>query len=367
MKCRTILAMCMLFPGVFAWAQDGQAIPNTNLSTADPGVEMPYTSVLTPPMPITGWQKPPMFSSETSRSNFVMGGLRFDTGYDDNVLMTPSNPISDVGYLILPSIEIGLTRERWNLNLDYSLGFTINQQVAERNQTAQNLQVLFDYRLSPHVTAQIHESFEKGQQSVFQFAWRHIDCCTGPAAQPNPVVVTPLADRTANTTGLDLTYQFSASNLVGASGDFYFVTYNTPSDSTSQSNLINSSSSGGSAFFARQFSGRQWAGIVYNFQRLLSIRQSHECESDFVVLFHFHWIPRDTFGLGRSGARGECDPKCAGTRDWRHQFHEFAGALGRCRGSGLVMGGKADECSSRLPAPSQRRRRTGAGCESATC
>lgn len=264
MKCRTVLAICMVFPGAFAWGQDGHTAPIAGLDT-----EIPYTSVLTPPKPITGLQAPPMFSSESPRSNFVMGSLQIDTGYDDNVLMTPSNPISDVGYLMLPRIKIGQTRERWNLNFEYGLGFTINQQVAERNQTAQNLQVLFAYRLSPHVTAQIHENFEKANSLFSDRLGGTPIAGPGPLQQPNAFLARPLSDRTANTTGLDLTYQFSASSLVGASGDFYFVRYNTPADSTSQSNLINSSSSGGSAFFAHRFSGQHWAGIVYDFQRLL--------------------------------------------------------------------------------------------------
>ena len=85
------------------------------------------------------------------------------------------------------------------------------------------------------MTAQIHENFEKANSLFSDRLGGTPVVGPGPLQQPNAFVVTPLADRTANTTGLDLTYQFSASSLVGASGDFYFVTYNTPAGSTSQS------------------------------------------------------------------------------------------------------------------------------------
>ncbi len=265
MKCRTILAVCMVFPAILARAQhEHSAAP------AATGPDPSYTSDLTPPMPVSGLQMPLMFSSETPRSNFVTGSLQLDTGYDDNVLITPSNHLGDVGYLILPRIEISQTRERWNLNFEYSLGLTINQRVVERNQTAQNLQLLFAYRLSPHVTAQIHENFVKANSLFSDRLGGSSVVGPGPLQQPNPFGVTPLADRTANATGLDLTYQFSASSLVGASGDFHSVTYNAPEGSTSPvTGLIDSAAWGGNAFYARQFSGRHWAGVTYNFQRLL--------------------------------------------------------------------------------------------------
>jgi hypothetical protein len=251
----------------FSWAQeDSHTVPIPAII----GPEMPYTEILTPPMPVSGMQMPLTFSSESPRSNFVMGSLQFGVGYDDNLFSTPSNHISDESYLILPSFDIGQTRERWNWDFGYSPGFTINQRVTEQNQAAQNLSMVFAYRLSPHVTVQINEHFEKANSLFSGLLGNTTVAGPGPLQQPNSSVLTPVADRTGNTTGLDLTYQFSASSLVGASGNYYFVNYDSPANSAAgTSSLIDSRSWGGNAFYARRFSNRHWAGVTYNYQRLL--------------------------------------------------------------------------------------------------
>lgn len=258
-------AISAVLLGTLSWAQGEHSVP-----LAAVGPELAYTEVLTPPMPVSGLQMPLTFSSETPRRNFVMGSAQLGSAYDDNVLATPSGHISDVSYLILPSVVIGQTRERWNWDFSYSPGFTINQRVAERNQAAHNLYLLFDYRLTPHVTAQIREGFEKSNTLFSGLLGSAPAGGPGPLQQPNTSVITPFADRTANNSGLDLTYQFSASSLVGASGNFYFVNYATPANSTVPSYaLIDSHAWGGNAFYAHRFSNGQWAGVTHNFQRLL--------------------------------------------------------------------------------------------------
>lgn len=251
----------------FSWAQeDLHTVPVPAII----GPEMPYTEVLTPPMPVSGVQMPLTFSSENPRSNFVMGTLQFGASYDDNMFTTPSNHISDESYSILPSLDLGQTRERWTWDFGYRAGFTFNQHVTEANQEVHDLRLLFAYRLSPHVTAQIHENFEKTNGLISGFVGSASVSGPGPLQQSNESVVTPWTDQTRNNTGLDLTYQFSASSLVGASGSYYFVNYDSATSSpVSTSGLVDTRSWGGNGFCARRFSNRHWAGVTYNFQRLL--------------------------------------------------------------------------------------------------
>jgi len=122
--------------------------------------------------------------------------------------------------------------------------------------------------LSPHVTARIHESFQK-TNSLFSDVLGSPSAVPGPLQQPNTSGMTPLANRTGNTSGLDLTYQFGAGSLVGANGNFYFENYDAPSTSTTANYLIDTRSWGGNAFYAHRFFSRHWAGFTYNFQRLL--------------------------------------------------------------------------------------------------
>lgn len=265
MKQHILVTISVSVLAAVSWSQKLDLAPTPAF-----GDELPYTEILTPPMPVSGLQMPLMFSSETSRSNFVMGGVQLGTGYDDNILATPGAHISDISYLISPTIVIGQTRARWSWDFGYSPGFTINQRVTERNQATHSLYLLFDYRLTPHITAQIRESFEKSNTLFSGLLGSTPVAEPGPLQQPNTSVVTPFANRTANNTGLDLTYQFSASSLVGASGNFYIVNYDAPSNSAVSSyGLIDSHSWGGNAFYAHRFSNGQWAGVTHNFQRLL--------------------------------------------------------------------------------------------------
>ena len=265
MKRRIILAIAISILGTSGWGQNVNSDPAPAF-----GTELPYTEVLAPPMPVTGLHRALAFSSETPRSNFLMGSLKFGVGYDDNVFSTPSDHISDVSYLVLPSIDFAQSRGRWNWDFGYSPGFTINQRVSQRDETAQNLHLLMAYRLSPHVTAQLRENFEKTSSLFSGLLDSSPAAGYGSLQQPNTSVITPLANRTGNTTGLDLTYQLSASALVGASGDFYFVNYDVPTESSTPSTgLIDSRSWAGNGFYARRFSNRHWAGVTYTFQRLL--------------------------------------------------------------------------------------------------
>ena len=259
------LTAVLLSFSVVGWAQDGSS-HTVPIPAISPGV--PYTTELTPPLPVTTVQRPLTFSSETERGNYITGRLQVGAGYDDNILVQPSHHVDDVSYMVTPSIEIGQTRERWDWDFGYSPGFVINQRVFERNQAAHNLHLLFDYRLSPHVTAQVHEGFER-TNSLFSGLTGPPEIGPGPLQKPNTSGVTPFANRTANTSGLDLTYQFGVGSLVGASGNYNFVNYDAPAGLISTNyGLADTRAWGGDGFYAHRFSNQHWAGLSYDFQRL---------------------------------------------------------------------------------------------------
>jgi hypothetical protein len=263
-KRHILISLSIVLLASLVWGQDGHTVPASPI-----GPELPYTEVLTPPMPVRGVQMPLTFSSETERSNYLMGSLQFGLGYDDNLLARPTNRISDESYMVLPSVNIGQTREQWSWDFGYRAGFTFNQHVTDLNQGVHDLSLLFAYRLSPHVTAQIHENFGKTTSLFSGLPSSTPGTDPGLLQQPNQSVITPWADQTRNTTGLDLSYQFSASGLVGGSGNFYFVNYDSPSGVTrSSGSLIDTQSWGGNVFYARRFASRHWAGVTYKVQRL---------------------------------------------------------------------------------------------------
>jgi len=255
------VAIAAVFLVTVGWGQDGHTVPASAL-----GPEMPYTVVLTPPTPVNGVQMPLTFSDD-SRGNFLSGGIQLGSGYNDNALVTPNNPVSNVSILVLPRIEIRQNRERWNLDFAYSPGIMINQNLSEQNQFAHSLSFTMNYRLSPHVNLQLRDNFAK-TNNLFSGLFGNAPG-PGPLQQSNSSVITPLADSTSNNSGLDLTYQLSASSLVGISGNYYFVNYRSIAGTTGTSGLINSRSPSAGGFYVHRFSNRHWVGATYNFQQLM--------------------------------------------------------------------------------------------------
>lgn len=262
MRRHLLVAVSILFLVASAWAQDAYTAPTPAF-----GSEHPYTEVLLPPSPVNGVQMPLAFSSDGSRSNFLSGGIQFGSGYNDNALVTPNDPISNVSVLVIPRIEIRQNRERWSFDFAYSPGITINQNLSEQNQFAQSLSFSANYRLSPHVSLQLRDNFAI-TNNLFSGLFGNTPG-PGPLQQSNSSVITPLADSTSNNTGLGLTYQFSASSLVGVSGNYYFVDYGSVAGTPGISGFINSRSASAASFYAHRFSNRHWLGATYNFKQLM--------------------------------------------------------------------------------------------------
>jgi hypothetical protein len=246
----------------FGWGQDAHTVPASAI-----GPEMPYTEVLTPPMPVNNVQLPLTFSSDGERSNILSGGIQVGSGYNDNALVTPTDHVSNVSVAIVPRIEIRQNRERWSLDFAYSPGITINQNLGEQNQFAHSLSFSTNYRLSPHVNLQLRDNFAK-TNNLFSGLFGSTPA-PGPLQQSNSSVITPLADSTSNNSGLGLTYQFSASSLVGVSGNYYFVNYGSIANTPGASGFIDSRSASAAGFYAHRFSNRHWLGATYNFQQLM--------------------------------------------------------------------------------------------------
>lgn len=227
-----------------------------------------YSEALMPPMPVTGVRAPLRLSSETPRSNLLTGSITFSTAYDDNILGSAEHRVGDVSYLFFPTLDFAQTRERWNIDFGYSPGFTINQKLNERNQSAHDLHLVFGYRLSPHVSLQMRDSFNKST-TLFSSAMPSSTQQPTPIQGPNTSLIIPFANTTGNTSGLDLTYQFGRDSLVGVSGGYYFTNYENPGGSGQTYGFVDTRSWNGDAFYVHRFGGRHWIGLAYNYQRLL--------------------------------------------------------------------------------------------------
>lgn len=226
------------------------------------------------------------FTSET-RANYLRGGLVFTSAYDsDATTGANGQPVSDESYSIWPTIALDETRSRLHWTLSYSPGYTFYQHTSSLDAANQNLAVGFKYRLSPHVTLSLRDSFLK-TSSVLNQPSSDAPTVSGGVSVPNNSVIAPIADLITNNANATLTYQFSANGMIGASGTFTNLHYPNPSQVPG---LFDSSSRGGSAFYNHRLSKMHYIGATYQYQTFLSYPSGAQSETRTQSIFLFYTL-----------------------------------------------------------------------------
>lgn len=286
----------VLMTGVPLWPQ-ANAVPDTTAAPPAADTATAQTTDTTPapavvedrmqtPPPVSGAAYPTTYTSE-QRSNYLRGGLTFTTAYSDNVLGgVTANPVSDVSYSIFPNIALDRTTSRLHWVLTYSPGFTFYQRVSSRNQENQNVSIDFKYRLSPHVTLSLRDSFQKSSSVLDQPDLASAGAVTGGTQGIGIAIIAPLADQLTNNGNAEITYQFSANGMIGASGTFTNLNYSNPEQVPG---LSDSSSQAGSAFYSHRLSKKHYIGASYQYQRILAYptgAPQSETQTNTVLAFY---------------------------------------------------------------------------------
>jgi hypothetical protein len=249
------------------------------------------------PPPVSGEVYPLAFASE-ERANYLRGGVTFNTAYSDNVLgATSATPVSDVSYSVWPTLALDETTSRLHAVLTYAPGFTFYERVTSRNEADQNLSMDFQYRLSPHVTVSLRDSFQKSSDVFNQPDQGLAGTISGAAGGFNDSVIAPLADRLSNNGNAGIAYQFSANAMVGASGTFTNLHYPDP---TEVPGLYDAASRSGSAFYSYRLAKQHYIGATYQYQQLLSYPTggTNETQTQGAFLFYtFYPSPAFSFSL----------------------------------------------------------------------
>lgn len=259
----------MLMAVTPAWGQsESPAIVPTPAASMpdDEDVNLGTGARMLAPPPVSGQSYPTEFSGE-ERSNYLRGGVIFTTGYSDNVLQADGKPISSASYLVAPNIALNDTTSRTQLVLSYAPGFTVYQDASSLNQFSQAAQFRLAYRLSPHVTVSVQDSLLQTSGILNQPGVPSLGAVSGGAQGPNFTVFAPTANQITNAGSVGITYQFSANSMVGASGTFSNLHFLSTSQSAG---LFDSSSQGGSGFYARRIAKRHYVGVAYAYQRLVA-------------------------------------------------------------------------------------------------
>ncbi|MFZ0817912.1 MAG: hypothetical protein WAM78_20475 [Candidatus Sulfotelmatobacter sp.] len=254
--------------------------------------------MLAPP-PVSGQSYPVAFASE-ERANYLRGGVTFNTAYSDNVLGGDSvTPVSDVSYSVWPTISLDETTSRLHTVLSYAPGFTFYQRVTSRNEADENLALDLQYRLSPHVTVSVRDSFQKSSDVFNQPDEGLAGAVSGSTEGVNNSIIAPLADRLSNTGNAGITYQFAANAMVGASGTFTNLHYPNPDEVPG---LFDAASRGGAAFYSYRIAREHYIGVTYQYQQLLSYPTggTNETQTDGIFAFYSYY-PAHRFSFSLFG------------------------------------------------------------------
>jgi len=264
------------------WAQ----VDTSGAAVAATGAGGSGAGMLTP-APVSGEGYSMGFTSET-RSNYLRGGLVFSSAYDtDATTGTNGQAVSDVSYTVSPTISLDQTRSRFHWEFNYSPGFTFYQKTSALNQANHNLGVNLSYRLSPHVTLSLRDSFLKTSNVLNQPNQDLTQAVSGSVFVPNASVIAPIADVLSNTANATLTYQFSPNGMVGSSGTFANLHYPNQSQVPG---LGDSSSRGGSAFYNHRLSKMHYLGATYQYQNFLAYPTLGQSETTAHSVYLFYTI-----------------------------------------------------------------------------
>jgi hypothetical protein len=252
-----ILALVAAVPAL------SQVAPEASGGTSDD------TQMQTPP-PVSNQSYPTEVGAE-ARSNYLRAGLSFSTSYIDNLYAGSITPLGETTYSILPTIAYDQTTPRQHRMFTYSPGFTFYQPSSTLNEVDQNLNALYEYRLTEHLTLNANDSFQKSSDSAGTLGSANGGAVSGSSSPITPGIVAPFAQRLTNSASGQLTYEFSAAGMVGGSGTLMKMDYPNASES---SGLSDSDERGGSAFYNRRISATQYIGVNYQYSHIVAYPQS---------------------------------------------------------------------------------------------
>jgi len=322
------------------WAQDATSGGDEAAATG-PSSE----GAMLTPAPISGEGYSMGFTSET-RSNYLRGGLVFSSAYNsDATTGANGQPVSDVSYSIWPTISLDQTRSRLHWVFNYSPGFTFYQKTSSLNQADQNLGVTLSYRLSPHVTLSLRDSFQQTSNVLNQPNSDLSNPVSGGVFVPNNSVIAPIAETLTNNANATLSYQFSANGMVGASGTFMNLHY---PNQAQVPGLSDSSSRGGSAFYNHRLSKMHYIGVTYQYQWFLAYPTGGESETQTQSVFLFYTVYfKPTFSVSFFGGpqysntqqfglptSTSWSPAGGASMSWQGKLTSFAASYSRSINSG---------------------------------
>ena len=208
------------------------------------------------PPPVSGAAYPTAVGGE-ARSNFLRGGMAFNTSYISNLYPGSSvPPASETTYSILPTISFDQTTPRQHRAFSYSPGFTFYQPDSTLNEMDQRVEVQYQIRLTPHSSISATDTFMKSASAFSESA------VSGSLPNTTAGVAAPFTALMTNAVQGQYSLQLSPGAMVGVTGQEMLLHYPNPGQAAG---LYNSDEYGGSVFYNHRISASQYAGATYRY------------------------------------------------------------------------------------------------------
>jgi hypothetical protein len=338
---RTCLTITMMLIALPLRAQ----VESSGAQPAATGMVETTDDRMVTPMPVGIGGYSLAFATETARTNYVKGGMTFGTAYDDNILPSSTLGISDVSYSVWPTISLNQSRSRLRWDLSYSPGFTFYQRNSSYNEADHNLTFAVEYRLSPHVTLTVDDSFQKTSNPLNLTIENPNNSNSGVPQRTDTTIVPTLTNVISNFGDVEVTYQFGADSMVGAKGTVSGLWYPNRNQIPG---LFDSSSRAGDAFYTHRLVGRHYVGVTYQFQNLLSRPSPVDTHTQSLLFFYTLNLPsglslsllagpEHSFTQGGNLLLNRWSPSAGASIGWQGAHTSFAATYSRktSEGGGL--------------------------------
>jgi hypothetical protein len=320
-----ILFSLTLFAAIPASAQVEPSASGGNTTAPDNSDQM-----MTPPA-VSGQSYPTEIGSE--QSNYIRGGLVFNSSYVDNLYAGSTSPVSEKIYTVLPTISFDETRPRQHLSFTYSPGFSFYEPSSGLNEVDQNLQAQFQYRLTPHTKVSANDALSKSSTAYGLQDSVSGGAVAGSTVPVTPGIVAPFAERLTNSASAQITYQFSPVGMVGGSGSQMLMSFPNQKQATG---LVDSDERGGGGFYNRRMSAKQYLGANYQYAWVLAqpnhsddITETHTMQGTYSIYLRPDFSISATGGAQRyavsEGIKSSgWGPSVTASLGWQRPYTNFA-------------------------------------------
>jgi hypothetical protein len=271
MERRFGLCLLVLVVGVAvgAWAQD-EAPPPAQAPSSAPASDTSQAQAQSPgPKPeyteVDPGKSLNFLGEAVNHSNLSLG-MMVQAIYDTNIASFATTRLSQASYIFAPQIGFSQYRPKLALNIAYTGGLGIYQQLSSSNTYSQTGSADILYQVSSRWQAHANDRYS---YSADPFGSYFTVIGQPQPNNPNPNVYVPFATTEQNVGELDLSDQLSQYDTLTFTGNETFRRYgNYATNISFQAGLFNLVSYSGGANYSHRFSAQFSAGGGYNWTSL---------------------------------------------------------------------------------------------------